>query len=366
MVDGKARGTSVVPPWRLHLGRGLRCLAEGRLKKAGEHFELARLAAPDEPEVLLALGHEHLRRGRAEDALPLLEEAHRRMPGNAAAAASLARLLGLHLRRREEAFAVLQGALERCAESGPLHVVKGELLLEDGGFVEARVAFGLAMGDETAGDSARLGMARAYNAEGIVHGDRGEFDQAVFALKHAADLERDWSAPLVNLGVVFGRMGKLQKAVAAYLEALERDPENPVAHFNLATAHHELGAREEAARVFEELLELAPDYPHARASLAAVLGELGELDRAIALLLEETEIDPRCPSCFTSLGLAYLLAGNPERGEECLRRALELSPSHANARRSLSALYRTQGRGEEARGIEGGAGPDAPLSTDRS
>lgn len=324
----------------------------GDFHTAAKAFERAYQEAPEEPQVLLALGREYMRQGRYEEAEPLLRAAYDRQPG-VAAGVMLARLLGLHLGFKQEAFEQIHHTLAVCPADGtaPLHVIRGELLLDEGAFSEARAAFGLAIDDPIAAGSARAGLARTYNTEGISLSERGQYEPAIFAFKRAADLEPGWSGPYVNLGVVFGYIGKTAKAAEAYAAALERDSANPVAYFNLGTAQQKLGQRRRAVRTFEELLQLAPDYPHVRGALANVLGELKDFDRAIAMLLEELEIDNTCVSCWTSLGLSYICTGNVERGEQCLHKALELDPGYFNAIHNLATLYVTQGRYDEAERI---------------
>jgi len=334
--------------WRLLLNQGSRALDDGDYHGAGELFEQALELAPDEPQVLLAAGRERMRQGRYDDAEPLLRRAVAALPKSTTAAAALARLLGLHQGKPTEAYQVLHAALERVEGRAPLHVIRGELLLEEGAFSDARAAFGQALDDPAATEAARIGLARTYNIEGITLSEQGQSEPALFAFKRAADLEPGWSGPYVNLGVVLGRLGKRAKAMDAYSAALERDPTNPVALFNLGTAQHEAGLLGEAIRTYEELLMLAPDYPHVRGAMANVLGEMKDFDRSIALLLEELEIDPRCVSCWTSLGLAYVCTGNVERGEQCLRRALELDPRYFNAIHNLAALFVTQRRYDDA------------------
>lgn len=347
-MDTPSRVLPLTPRWRHYLARGARSLEEGEYAEASLAFERALAEAPDEPQVQLAVGREWMRQGRYDAAEPLLRRAFEALPGSTAAAAALARLLGLHRDQPAEAFRVLQRALAATPDAAPLQVIRGELLLEAGVFEEARVAFGQVQGDPVCAEAARIGLARSYNIEGISLSERGELERAIFAFKRAVDLEPSWSGPHVNLGVVFTRLGKKEKALAAYAAALERDPTNPVAHFNLGTAQRELGLLGEAARTLEELLQIAPDYPHVRGALANVLGELRDFDRAIALLLEELEIEGCCTSCWTSLGLAYICSGSAERGEQCLLRALEIDPRYFNAIHNLATLYATQRRFDEA------------------
>jgi tetratricopeptide (TPR) repeat protein len=319
-------------------------LQEGKHSYALRAFEKALELAPEEPQVLIALGRERLRQGRYQESEDLLRKALTKQPDSAAAAAALARVLGLHNQKCEEALNIIEQSLKICQEVASLRVIQGELLLEEGNFAEARQSFEYALADALAGEAARLGLARTFNAEGIVLCERGLYEPAIFAFKRAANLDPLWSGPHVNLGVVFGKIGKSPKAIESYAMALERDPNNPVAYYNLGVAQQELGKCAEAVCTFEELLLIAPDYPHIRGTLANALGEMKEFDRAIALFLEELDIDSECVSCWSSLGLAYICSGSVERGEQCLRRALEIDPHYFNAIINLGFLYTIQQR----------------------
>jgi tetratricopeptide (TPR) repeat protein len=356
------------PAWRASLRSGLQRLRRRDHQGAVEAFERALRQAPDEPEVLLAAGRAFMRQKRFVDAERVLRRAVQAQPDSVTAVAMLARVLGLHLDRRQEAFSTLHRLL-RGADTdpslAPLQVVRGELLLEEGAITDARAAFGMVLDRDVAHAAARAGVARTFNAEGIVLSERGDWDRAIFCFKRAADLDPLWSGPCVNLGVVFGRLGKLERALSAYECALERDPSNPVAYFNVATTHQELGHHADAISHYEQLLEVCPEFPQVRTALANALGESGETDRAIALLLEELEIDAGSVTAWSSLGLAYICSGNTDRGEQCLKRALELDPNYFNAYYNLAALYVAERRLDQAEAMLRHAFDRQPRQTAR-
>ena len=337
--------------WRHHLNRGTDYLRQRQYAEAAREFARAYTLAPEEPMVILALGRERMRQERFDEAEELLRSAHEALPLSGAAAAALARLLGVHRKKLDQAYELLQQSLERCYDRPQLYVIKGELLLEEGAFVAARAAFDRALESPYTEETARKGLARAHNAEGITHAEMGHLEQSLFSFKRAADLDERWSSPLVNQGVALGRMGHQEKALEAYAQALERNPANPAAYFNLGTALCELQRLEEAIDALEILLEVVPDYPGVRETLANVLGEQKKFDQAIALLLEELESNNKSASCWSSLGLAYVCSGNPERGEECLREALELDPTYLSATRNLTSLYISQKRYTELKAL---------------
>ncbi len=315
------------------------------------HLDRASALAPDEPDIWLASAQLSTAQRRFGEAVATLERVVEVRPGSRAAVALLVRCLGLELGRREEAFAVLHQALERHRDVAELHVLRGELLLEDDAIEAARRAFAEALILEPAvraAQAAQAGLARAANAEGIQLSEAGESERAAFAFKRAADLDPQWSAPYVNLGVVFERLSRLPKALESFRSALERDPENPVALFDLGSVAHQLGDLDAAVEAFESLLSLAPGYPGLRVALANVLGDRRDFDNAVALLLEELEIDPDSVAAWSSLGLAYACAGNSARGEECLHEALARDPRRLDAYHNLAVIYTTQRRLDDA------------------
>ena len=96
--------------WRLHLKRGYAALRAGHGERAANAFEQALGVAPDHPSVLRAVGRLRLDQGRPEEAAQLLRRALELQPTSAVAAATLARVLGLHLDRLDEAIALVNGA----------------------------------------------------------------------------------------------------------------------------------------------------------------------------------------------------------------------------------------------------------------
>jgi tetratricopeptide (TPR) repeat protein len=117
----------------------------------------------------------------------------------------------------------------------------------------------------------QVGLARAFNAEGVVRSRRGEHHRALFALKRAADLDPHWSGPLVNRGSIFDRLGQPAKAQALYRRALQLEPRNPVALYNLADSLRRHGGYGESERLYRRLIDLQPGYPGAEAGLRLLL-----------------------------------------------------------------------------------------------
>jgi Flp pilus assembly protein TadD len=333
--------------WQVHLRKGVRSLEAGNHDRAARHFAAAYKLAPERPEVCLALGREYLRRGQLGQAEPLLRRAWERGPTPAAGAA-LARLLGVGKGELKPARAVLHEALRRHPAHPLLLVVQGELELEDERFEAARDAFEHARTQGADPTAVRAGLARTYNAEGIACGDQSADDRAIFAFKHACDLDPTWSGPHVNLGVAFTRLGRRRRARVCYERAIAIEPDNPVAFFNLANLLRDLGDLGGAVECYERVLDLSPEYPGLNAALAGTLADQGRYPRAIDLYREALDDEGDSASLWGDLGLSLIASGDEDEGERCLRRAIELDPKSFCACCNLAALLVCQGREAEA------------------
>jgi tetratricopeptide (TPR) repeat protein len=341
VIDLRAR-------WQVHLRRGVRSLEVGQHDRAARHFAAAYRLAPERPEVCLALGRECLRRGQLVQAEPLLRRAWNGNPNLAAAAAALARLLGVGKGEVKAARQILDEGMRRHPDHALLRVVLGELELEEEHYEAARVAFEQALELGADVQAVRSGLARTYNAEGIACGDDAADDRAIFAFKRASDLDPAWSGPMVNLGVAFARLGRQRRARSCYERAIAVEPDNPVAFFNLGNLLRDQRDPAGAIECYERVLELSPEYPGVRAALADALADQGRYPRAIALYREAIDTEEETAQLWGNLGLALIAEGDEDEGEHCLRRSLELDPASFCSCCNLAALLVCQGRYREA------------------
>lgn len=261
--------------WRFHLWRGARSLESGDFGGARKHFAAAYREAPEEPLVCLAWGRELLRAGDPAAAEKLLRRAWSGDPALSTAGLQLARVLGLHRDQRLEAARVLDELQQEMGDIAPIRLLRAEIALADPPDFEAAKAHLERARDLGADERAvRVGLARAYNAEGVAQSRSGEHHQALFALKRAADLDPDWSGPLVNRGAIFEQLGQAHRAQKLYREALTLDPRNPVAIYNLADSLRRSGGRLESERLYRRLLSLQPGYPGGEAGLRRLLEQV--------------------------------------------------------------------------------------------
>lgn len=359
-----------VETWQSTLRRGLEHQRAGRLEAAEACFERAHRLAPDRPEVCYALGRARLRSEAIDQAEALLRAAWHGDPTLLSAAGTLARCLGLHAGRFDEAHAVLDEAEAHHGAVAVLGVVRSELFLAEDRLDEARAAADDALhapGSDSERDAARIALARVANREGILCAERGESERALFCFRRAAHLDDEWSSPLVNQGAILARMGMHARAAAAYEHALIIEPDDPTAHENrglLRRAQGDLaGARADLTRA----LELDPHARGAALALAAVCRALADPRGAVTVLAGALEHAADAVDLWCELGVAFAETGDRDNAEACWRRALHLVPDHPAACTNLASLLVRDGRLHEASVLAQRVSADGALTPeDRS
>jgi tetratricopeptide (TPR) repeat protein len=342
---------SFVEAWRSELRRGLLHLREGAYDQALACLERAHRLASDRAETSYALGRERLRRGQAGAAEPLLRAAWQRDPSLVSAAGTLARCLGVHLGRFDEAHAVLDSAEAEHGPLGLLHVIRSELMLEQDRVAEARAQAEAALActdSNTVRDAANAALARVCNRQGVDLAERGDYEVALFWFRRAANLDPEWAGPHTNLGAAFMRLGKPELARRAYEHAVAIEPDSAAAHYNMGALLRHTGELAGARAAFERALDSEP-------MLATAIIALTELDlddddpaAAIARLTEALERQPDHADLWAHLGQALAAAGERDDAEACWRRTVDIDPAHPLACRGLADLLARESRFVEA------------------
>ena len=355
------RAGPVAETWRADLARGLKNLASGQFERAENYFARAYRLAPQQPEVCFALGRERLRRGRYVDAERLLRAAWEADRTLHTAAASLARCLAVGLDRQDEAHGVIAQALEAFPDRAGLHVVQGEIYLEQELAGPARDAFERARAlleahdeetDASPFDASRqaivTGMSRCFNLEGVALGREGRADEALFSFKRATDLDPEWAGPIVNMGVAFAQLGRAARARSCYERALAKDPDNLLARMQLAHLARDAGDLARAEDGYRAVLRVDSEFAGARLHLAEILLERGDPDASLALLRIELERGSEDPTVHFQMALCYERQNRISLAEKFLRITIELDASHVAASCRLASLLARDGRYLEA------------------
>lgn len=135
--------------------------------------------------------------------------------------------------------------------------------------------------------------ARQHNDLGVAYEARGERDLASREYKRAAELDRGWALPLLNLGNLAAADEQWREAERFYRRALKLEPKLAEAMNNLAWVLLSQGEFEEAVSWASKAVELNPRQPAFLDTLAAA--EMGRGQTASALAAVEAALALPCP-----------------------------------------------------------------------
>jgi Flp pilus assembly protein TadD len=142
--------------------------------------------------------------------------------------------------------------------------------------------------------------ARQHNDLGVAYEQRGEYDLAQREYRRAAELDRQWVVPLVNLGNVQASQAAWTDAAATYQEALDLKADSVEALNNLAWVLVQAGRPAEALPWAQQAVTLAAGDPLCWDTLAAVQLALGQSEAARQSALRGLALAPP-PALRTSL-----------------------------------------------------------------
>ena len=92
----------------------------------------------------------------------------------------------------------------------------------------------------------------AYNALGLMYKEKGDFDNALIALKKAITLKPDFTFAYNNLGNLYSDMGRRDEAIAYYKKALSLNPRDLDAYYNLGITYAEMGKENDSIAYFRK------------------------------------------------------------------------------------------------------------------
>ena len=231
--------------------------------------------------------------GYGEQALPYLEEALRRSPGNAKTLLAIGRI---HLQAdrlgpaREAVVRVTQldpGSPEAWNDLGGIEAASGNAQ-EALRMYQKALALGpdlpyalenAARMQEKLGNTAeaerlyRRALAvephsgGAANGLGLLLAQTGHTDEARHLFEQAISVRRDDTSAINNLAVLYANAGQTNDAIAAFEYGIKVAPDDDTLYLNLARTWVRLGDREKAREVMRALLARKPGLPLAQKAL---------------------------------------------------------------------------------------------------
>jgi Tfp pilus assembly protein PilF len=327
-----------------YLEQGEILAGEGLIEEALSRFEQALAAAPENPEVIEAVGRALLNLDRLEEAEASFLDALELDPEWVAPRMGLA-LVAL---RRDEPFKIVHH-LERAMEADPEY---------PDAYVELGRYYG-SMGDPALAKATfeRWTARHPEDAEMLINAGLTAFDATDYAQAYAffemaveaASEEEQKSGARTFRANTLDMLGRYDEAVAAYEEVIAETPEWWEAHANLGICHARNGQPARAEAALRRGLEDCPGSPEIRDELAAhLLAERRDLREALRLSEEAVALGRDEIRHLHTLGEVRLTIGDEAGAAEAYRAMLALDPENPEAHLELGLLREAQGEVTEA------------------
>ena len=327
-----------------YLEQGEILAGEGLIEEALSRFEQALAAAPENPEVIEAVGRALLNLDRLEEAEASFLDALELDPEWVAPRMGLA-MVAL---RRDEPFKIVHH-LERAMEADPEYP---DAYVELGRYYGAMAEPALAKATFERWTSRHPEDADMLINAGLTAFDAADYAQAYAFFEkavEAASEEEQKSGARTFRANTLDMLGRYDEAVAAYEEVIAETPEWWEAHANLGICHARNGQPARAEAALRRGLEDCPGSPEIRDELAAhLLAEGRDLHEALRLSEEAVALGRDEIRHLHTLGEVRLAMGDEAGAAEAYRAMLALDPDNPEAHLEIGLLHEAQGEVREA------------------
>ena len=327
-----------------YLEQGEILAGEGLIEEALARFEQALAAAPENPEVIEAVGRALLNLDRLEEAEASFLDALELDPEWVGPRMGLA-MVAL---RRDEPFKIVHH-LERAIEADPEYT---DAYVELGRYYGAMAEPALAKATFERWTARHPEDADMLINAGLTAFDAADYAQALDFFEKAAEaasVEEQKSGARTFRANTLDMLGRYDEAVDAYEEVIAETPEWWEAHANLGICHARNGQPARAEAAFRRGLEDCPGSPEIRDELAAhLLAEQRDLQEALTLSEEAVALGRDEIRHLHTLGEVRLAIGDEAGAAEAYRAMLALDPENPEAHLELGLLHEARGEVREA------------------
>jgi tetratricopeptide (TPR) repeat protein len=286
---------------KTYLARATAQMRLGNAAAAHQDLELARQAAPNDPDIYNALAQLAISEKKPDEALGFFEAA---LNANATNFNALNGLIQLYAQRQElaKAHARIDQVLGSNPNKASLHYLKAQI----------------------------------YGYEHNVQGTEAE-------LRKALELDPNYIAAYSALGALFINSKQEDRAIAEYRKIIELRPDNAMAYTLIGMLEDARKNYDAAAENYRKALEKDQNAIIAANNLAwlyAVQGK-GNLDEAVRLAQGVVQKNPNIAGFVDTLGWVYYKKGLHGAAVEQLQKAVAVDEAAARAGKvSPSATYR--------------------------
>lgn len=206
-------------------------------------------------------------------------------------------------------------------------------------------------------------FADVYNMMGVIHHDRGRFEEAQGCFEEALKINPNYTEAALNLAVTYNDLGRYDEAKRIYRAALSRGEESPgqldpfvkgkIAnlHAEVAQAYVDAGMPGDALHELRKAILLCPTFADLRVRLANLYRQIGDMDAARFELEEAVAAKPEYVPAHVALGVVLLALNRKDDALARWRAAIEVDPDNKAA-----AMYLRMAEGMQ----DGGASVPPP------
>ncbi|MGE0789049.1 MAG: tetratricopeptide repeat protein [Sandaracinaceae bacterium] len=187
------------------------------------------------------------------------------------------------------------------------------------------------------------GFADVYNMMGVIHHDRGRFEEAQGCFEESLKINPNYTEAALNLAVTYNDLGRYDEAKKIYKAALTRGEESPgqldpfvkgkIAnlHAEVAQAYTDAGMLTEAMHELRKAVLLCPTFADLRLRLANLYRQQGDQDAARFELEEAVAAKPQYVPAHVALGVVLLALNDKDAALARWRDALKIDPGNKAA-----------------------------------
>jgi len=283
--------------------------------------------------------------GRYEEAVEHYRVVVEREPGNVDACTRLGTAL-CGLERTSEAMGVFKDCIDKNPDSAELYFSRGACEQRAGGRW-----LPLAGKDYRKAIALKPENPAAYNQLGLMHQQRGEYEQAAAYYRTALRFDPHMYEAYNNLGACLIQRGRFREAIEVIQKAISKKPDLTgiylYTNLGIAFLHAGMNGRAEAAFLMETAIN--PNYLEPHLNLGNLYALSERYPEAYWEYKRVLVSDPDNKETLMNLGAAYVMAGRHKDAVEPLEKALALEPDYAAAHYYLAEAYQALGKTDEAR-----------------
>jgi tetratricopeptide (TPR) repeat protein len=266
------RIASLDPSWENRYNLALALLYDGQFAEASKLLSMLHDERPLNADALMFLGSAFEMQEKMPEALEAYRAAAIADPSNPDRTLDYTRLL-MDMDRYDEAIQFIQSGTTETATSSAIRLRLGAVEMIKGDYDAARNAFNAALADNPELDAGYVGLAQTYARQsndtealrileearsrrpgrylleyyfGLLASRSGREDEAIVALKRAAQLEPRSLDPSFELGKIYASKQDLPDARKAFEHVVGLNPQFAAAHYQLSQVYAHLGLRAES------------------------------------------------------------------------------------------------------------------------